>query len=864
MTADLTAKEVIELALMNTFCLSSRRRHTRWPRDWSSDVCSSDLGTRGRSRERGGCRAQTTAPGGATMSPMAADAHSSGDVIRLVGLGGIGRHGVLPEERRDGQQFLVDLDIHVDTTAAAAHDDLSRTVDYAAVAGEVNAIIEGEPLNLIETLAARIADAVLNHGGVRAVGVTVHKPEAPLGLPFTDVQVQIHRTAPSQGRAAAPRPEQTAAPQGAQQVDADHAGAAMLAPAVVADQVAGAGADEGVPALSPSSPDEQDVDVLEREPDGEVAAVLGLGGNVGDVRSTLRAVVEDLRNAPGLKVQAVSPLARTAAVVEQDAPAQPDYLNAVVLVTTTLSPMGLLNLTRSLEDSYGRERTERWGQRTVDIDIIDYDGVTSTEEVLSLPHPRANERAFVLVPWAQVDPDAFLPGLGGGPVAMLAETAPDRGGVRWLALDWLERAGHGTDSGSFVVSHDVPPAPVAQPDMAEEQGQAPPAVPPASASEAPGQPAALSPEGGAAAPDQSGPVEPPESAPVSPDSEHPGHDPMAPPSRDHDPMVQPTPAHGQAEFQPAEAVDAAPPEQAQPAVPPVQAQPAVPPPPAISHQPAAAPPPAPAPTGTGPVPAGGPEPAAAPPSPAEPAGPPSPTPLSPADPASSASVPHAPERAGEGPAVTPMEQHRVEQTPPWAPPPAQEDAPRAENRDELGPTPSQDETGQDATSRDAGSADAPSGSPDIAAGSPSSGGGSRCRAATTRRPDPLDATPPLANAPRRLPGGRRGQHHWPASVGFPRQQPRPHPLDPDRADPGALSGGGAAGLADPPFRGQGRVAQPRRRGAHAGPGAGDRCHRSAPSGLLHRSVSIGPAPTGGARPANSGMVGRRRDRKSGG
>src|SRR5699024_190495 len=117
---------------------------------------------------------------------------------------------------------------------------------------------------------------------------------------------------------------------------------------------------------------------------------------------------------------------------------QPDFLNAVVLGTTTLSPMDLLATLQDLEEAYGRRRTVRWGERTLDLDIILYGSLTSQEEDLTLPHPRASERAFVLVPWAQADPDAFLPGLGGGPVATLAETAPDRSGVRWLALDWLD------------------------------------------------------------------------------------------------------------------------------------------------------------------------------------------------------------------------------------------------------------------------------------------------------------------------------------------------------------------------------------------------------------------------------------------
>lgn len=401
------------------------------------------------------------------MAAMTANAHRPGaDVIRLVGLGGVGRHGVLPEERRDGQTFLVDLDIHLDTSAAAAGDDLGATVDYATVATEVVALIEGEPVNLLETLAARIADAVLAHDRVQSVNVTVHKPEAPLGLLFSDVQVRISRSADRAGDSA-PIPADSAAASGAEGVPAPVLEASPFTP------------NEGVPAPSPAEAEEDGSDVLDREPDEEVAVVLGLGGNVGDVRSTLRAVVDDLRSAPGLTVQVVSPLARTAAVTAADAVAQPDYLNAVVLATTTLSPNRILELAQSLEDSYGRVRTHRWGQRTVDIDIIDYQGVSSTAEHLQLPHPRANERAFVLVPWAQADADAFLPGLGGGPVAMLAETAPDRGGVRWLALDWLERTGRGTDSASFVISEHAAPAPVGREQGGPEQGEeAPPMVPP--------------------------------------------------------------------------------------------------------------------------------------------------------------------------------------------------------------------------------------------------------------------------------------------------------------------------------------------------------------------------------------------------
>lgn len=116
------------------------------------------------------------------------------DRIALRGLRGFGRHGVLAAERAQGQEFGVDVVLSLDTRAAAASDDLRDTVDYGAVAAAVVAVVEGEPVDLIETLAARIATTALAVGGVQAVEVTVHKPHAPITVPFDDVTVTITRT----------------------------------------------------------------------------------------------------------------------------------------------------------------------------------------------------------------------------------------------------------------------------------------------------------------------------------------------------------------------------------------------------------------------------------------------------------------------------------------------------------------------------------------------------------------------------------------------------------------------------------------------------------------------------------------------
>jgi 7,8-dihydroneopterin aldolase/epimerase/oxygenase len=118
------------------------------------------------------------------------------DRVTLRGLSVRGRHGVFDHERRDGQTFVIDLALGLDTAPAAAGDDLDKTVHYGVLAEQVAAVVSGEPVNLIETLAQRIADTCLAHERVREVEVTVHKPDAPITVPFDDVTVTITRRRP--------------------------------------------------------------------------------------------------------------------------------------------------------------------------------------------------------------------------------------------------------------------------------------------------------------------------------------------------------------------------------------------------------------------------------------------------------------------------------------------------------------------------------------------------------------------------------------------------------------------------------------------------------------------------------------------
>lgn len=678
---------------------------------------------------------------------MSTTVNATTDRIRLVGLSARGHHGVLPFEREEGQLFTVDVTLDLGargTAVAAVTDSLDDAVDYATVATAVVTVIEGEPVNLLEALADRIAERVLAYPRVLAAQITVHKPQAPLDVAFEDVSVTIYRASQGAAQAAAdqtadpsfePAAEPAAAPvaaaaapapeprrftshraepvepapsepvraaglpveeaplptgesaaqdpwgpdqwmsevapqgasapepadQGARAVGDEHDGqdrdhgaegaqdayplaseaadrfaapsrsvpaadasasafgpeysatsadAAAFAQDVAgqeggredqesapvesvptglpvqlpgegrhraeptveagqapdgrdavdavgpvhepahssmdavplgaesapyereqaheeADEASGAGlagragqaaapvtygvvqqsgttggleeavesveavvepgsaavgADPYAPhegralagsdhqaeeasassmiappaALSATSAEHADAsapaapavesgadplstqaqaDPLEQRPGRPVGVVFALGANAGHLLVNLRNAVRSLKASEGIEILQVGPLARSVAVVPEGAEAQPDYLNTVVTALSTLSPRELLAVCQALETDAGRVRTQHWGPRTLDVDLVVVEGVSSQEPELTLPHAHAHERAFVLVPWSQADPFAEL---GGHTVTELADRAPDRSGLRWLAFDWLD------------------------------------------------------------------------------------------------------------------------------------------------------------------------------------------------------------------------------------------------------------------------------------------------------------------------------------------------------------------------------------------------------------------------------------------
>ena len=149
-------------------------------------------------------------------------------------------------------------------------------------------------------------------------------------------------------------------------------------------------------------------------------AVLALGSNLGERAETLAEAVSDLVDRPEVRLVDVSPVIQTKAVGGPEG--QPDFLNMVMIVQTSLGPYELLAHCQSVEAKHLRTREVRWGPRTLDVDIVTYGNLVQDDPVLTLPHPRAAERAFVLFPWLLIDPTAVLEG---HPIVELLEDCGD-------------------------------------------------------------------------------------------------------------------------------------------------------------------------------------------------------------------------------------------------------------------------------------------------------------------------------------------------------------------------------------------------------------------------------------------------------
>ena len=257
-----------------------------------------------------------------------------------------GTHGVLDHEKVTAQPFRVDVTLHTVGSIAGRTDLVTDTIHYGHLANAIEEIVTGPSLNLIETLAEKIAQRALATGAV-AVDVTVHKPEAPVDN-LNDVSVTIRRLS------------------------------ALLTP-----------------------------------PRPAASVVIALGSNLGDP-------VENVAVATGRLSRLLEGMKTSRTMVTAPLPTahninQPNYVNGVVTGSTMLSPLALLAALHEIEDRAGRVRVQRWGARTLDLDLITYriqgQELRSDHPVLRLPHPEAANRTFVTHPWRELEENATLGGI---------------------------------------------------------------------------------------------------------------------------------------------------------------------------------------------------------------------------------------------------------------------------------------------------------------------------------------------------------------------------------------------------------------------------------------------------------------------
>jgi dihydroneopterin aldolase/2-amino-4-hydroxy-6-hydroxymethyldihydropteridine diphosphokinase len=253
-----------------------------------------------------------------------------------------GRHGVFPEEARLGQKFFLDIACDFDSEDCTRDDDVRCAVNYATICEVAASVSEGGPFKLIETLADRIASAVLDRFfRVSCVVVRIRKPSAPIAFALDHVGVEITRERRAQ-------------------------------------------------------------------------IALSLGSNVGDKVANIRTAIARIDADPAISVTRVSHLYRTAPWGKTD---QDWFVNAAVLCETSLSPERLLARLKSIEAQIGRTPGVRWGPRLIDIDILYHDDRELRSHALTLPHADMFNRAFVMIPLAEIAPERNVAGRNIGEAA---------------------------------------------------------------------------------------------------------------------------------------------------------------------------------------------------------------------------------------------------------------------------------------------------------------------------------------------------------------------------------------------------------------------------------------------------------------
>lgn len=253
--------------------------------------------------------------------------------VKITGLKVVACHGVLPQEKTQPQPFLFDITLLCDNFAAAHSDDIADTVNYAEVCALVTNFCTQNSFNLIETLCHGAANKIMQaYPSVQSAQVVVHKPNAPVGLPFADISVSA---------------------------------------------------------------------CVERN-----TVILSLGSSEGDKKANLNGAISALNSTEGLKVLKVSSYLESE---PYGGVAQNAFINCAVLAECILPPRALLQQLHKIEQDFGRVRTRRWADRTLDIDIVFFGNKIIAEEGLCIPHPDYVNRPFVLNPVKEIAPNFVCP-----------------------------------------------------------------------------------------------------------------------------------------------------------------------------------------------------------------------------------------------------------------------------------------------------------------------------------------------------------------------------------------------------------------------------------------------------------------------
>lgn len=275
-------------------------------------------------------------------------------LVFLQGMSFFGYHGVLPEERKQGQRFEVDAELFYSLDKIKLADNIDNTVDYVLVYQEIKTIVECQQYKLLETLADQLAIKILNKFPIDGVKVRVKKPEVEMPGPLDVVGVEVVRWS-----------------------------------------------DEG------KRWNKEDFFVLDNKSERAwTKAYIGMGSNLGDREAYLWQALGLLAADPCIKLLKISSFYETKPVGYQN---QDNFLNAVIQLKTCQTVEGLMKILQKIEIRLGRERKIQWGPRTIDLDLLLFGCQSIQSSDLTVPHPRIYERDFVLVPLAEIEPRLVFP-----------------------------------------------------------------------------------------------------------------------------------------------------------------------------------------------------------------------------------------------------------------------------------------------------------------------------------------------------------------------------------------------------------------------------------------------------------------------